>query len=211
MKTKKVILLSIANLTALLMIWAIIENISQKKKFGSKFKPNSFMMTDTVNCTSSARELYRFFIHHYDEIYHHTAEKHHEFKLLNSDSIAVGTKIYCREGEETDMVHHQYVVKEIIPNELIYKTSEPSEVHIKTGKGITIRKCNSYVYVEFFDSAENATASRVAYTIAIQMPNYFYKLIGSIMGGKETKEEWEGHLREELIGFIENYNSNINN
>ena len=205
MKTKKVILFSIANLIALFIIWAIAENASQKKKFGSRFKPNSFIMTDTVNCHASAKEVYQFYIHHYDEIYHKTAEKHHEFKLLNSDSIAEATKIYCREGEETAIIHHQYLVQEVIPNKLIYKTSEPSEVHIKKDKGSTIQKCNSYVYVEFFDISENE--SRIAFTIAIQMPNYFYKLIGRIMGGREAKEEWEEHLNEELIGFVENYKS----
>jgi hypothetical protein len=207
MKTKKVILFSIANLVALFIIWVIAENATQKKKFGSKFKPNSFIMTDTVNCNASASEAYQFYIHHYDEIYHKTAKKHHEFKLLNSDSIAKGTRIYCCEGEETNMVHHQYVVQDVIPNKLIFKASEPSEVHIKTDKGLTIQKCNSYVYVEFIDISENE--SRVAFTIAVQMPNYFYKLIGRITGGKEAKKEWEGHLNEELIGFVENYNSFI--
>lgn len=209
MKAKNVILFSIANLIALSIIWAIAENATQKKKFGSKFKPNSFIMSDTINFNASANEVYQFYIHHYDEIYHKTADKHHEFKLLNGDSIVKGTKIYCREGEEDDMIHHQYIIKEIIPNKLIYKASEPSEVHIKTEKGVAIRECNAYVYVDFFDVSE--IQSRVAFTIAIQMPNYLFKLIGRMMGGKKAKEEWESHLREELVGFVENYESYINN
>ena len=188
---------------ALFAIWAVSETVSQKKAFGPKFKTNSFIMSDTVGCNASINDLYHFFIHHYDEIYPKTAKIHKEFTLLNSDSITVGTRILCKEGEEKEMISHQYIVHEVIPNRLIYKSSEPSIIQTSTKRGPAERESNVFVYVEFFEVSE--VRSRVAFTIITQMPNYFFKLAGRILGGKKAKEEWESHLYEELDGFVEQY------
>lgn len=203
MKARKILLFGTTNLIAIITIALIVGRTKQVNKYGMRFKPNSFIMSDSVKIEDSAENIYQFYIHHYHEIYHKTAAKHHEFKLLNTDSITLGTEIYCREGESNEMLYHNYLVKEVIPNQLIYKSSEPSVIHTDTGKEIRKNYCNAFVYVDFKEI--NKTESFVGFTIAIQMPNYIYKLLGQIIGGKEAKEEWENHLREELDGFKEQY------
>lgn len=169
------------------------------KLYAERFKPNSFIMSDSLMIDASSEEVYQYYIHHYHEIYSQTAGKHHEFVLLNSDSIREGTTIYCREGEENQMIHHDYLVEQVIPGRLIFKSSEPTVIRVKTKKGTRENTCNTYVYVDFNDVG--IQKSELRFTIVMQMPNYIYKMIGRILGGKKAKAEWEGHLQEELEGF----------
>ena len=203
MKTKKLILFIGANLIAVIAILLIVERKNMVSKYGDRFKRNAFIMSDSVIVDSDHKSVYNFYIHHYDEVYSKTADIHHEFVLLNTDSITEGTKIYCREGKEDAMIHHDYIVKKVIPNRMIYKASEPSVVHNKTKKGVYKTTCNAFVYVDFQELDDQK--SLVKFTIIVQMPNYFYRLMGRIIGGKKAKTEWEDHLNEELVGFRDMY------
>jgi hypothetical protein len=203
MKRKRILLFATANLLAIIVIMSLVHHKTMMKRYGDRFRTNAFIMSDSVIINSDSKDVYDFFIHHYDKIYSRTAAKHRQFKLLNSDSIAEGTHIFCAEGEEQEMVYHNYVVRKVIPGRLIYKSSEPSTVVIKNEKGTSKNHCNTYVYVDFKDLNNNKSVFK--FTIVMQMPNYFYKLIGRILGGKEAKEEWENHLTEELNGFKDIY------
>jgi hypothetical protein len=203
MKTKKILLFITANLLAVVLITAVIARKNQQKKFGERFRPHAFIINDSVTIDADVESVYDFYVHHYHEIYSQTAKKHREFKLMNSKTIQAGLEIYCVEGDDNEMVYHNYIVHKIVPNKLIYKSSEPSTVKVKTKNGTTKSKCNAFVYVDFEQPVPHQT--KLKFTIVIQMPNYLYKVAGQIMGGKKAKEEWENHLGEELEGFRKIY------
>ena len=111
MKTKKILVFITVNLVAIVLITIVIEGKIQQKKWGDRFRSHSFIMSDSVIVDAGVESVYDFYVHHYHEIYSQTAKKHREFKLLNTKVIQSGTEIYCVEGDDDEMVYHNYVVR----------------------------------------------------------------------------------------------------
>lgn len=84
-----------ANLVAVVLIFGVIVRKNQQEKWGERFRPHAFIMSDSVPIDADIETVYDFYIHHYHEIYSQTAEKHREFKLMNSETINTGTEIFC--------------------------------------------------------------------------------------------------------------------
>lgn len=167
-------------------------------------RPNSYLMSYTVEVDWPVEQVFDFITYEKQNVWHLIADEHEgqEFQIINADGLIEGAIILCDEFADGEGTSHQYVVKEVIPNQLIYFASEPSLVYMENSAGEMrqVSWANSYVYYDLEPLAAEKT--KLTQTIVIQMPNFAMKFLTDVMGGEEGRVTWETHLAEELNGLV---------
>ena len=167
-------------------------------------RPNAYLMTDSVLVNQPVETVFDFITYHFKEHWLGIAEAHKKIRITNAKGLTRGAVILCEEYENGEGVSHRYVVKEVIPNRLIFKASEPSTIYMASSSGEMKKRgwCNTYVYLDMEESCPGKT--NLSQTLVIEMPNFIFKFLADIIGGEKGKEQWTNHLKEELQGLRNN-------
>ncbi len=143
--------------------------------------------------------VFRFIQFRIPEIYQELTNMHTEFTILNAEKLEVGAEIKCIEGDDNDIVHNHYVVKEVVPNKIIRFESTPTIVYDrKTEKEMA--RMNVYVYFNFAEADKNKTL--LQQTIVIDLLNPFQKtLLDTLAFLTGNRGKWDRQFRDELVNF----------
>lgn len=166
---------------------------------------NSYLMTHEVIIDSAPERVFNFITNDMSTHNLGMAKAHSRFAFIKGNAITEGAVFIAEEFQEDEGVKNTYSVQKIIPNKLIYYSSEPTLIYARKGdEWEESGYCNAHVY---FDIDEIDGKSKVTQTLVIQMPNFFYKFIIDILASTSEDNEWHQHLVEELESlktFIEN-------
>lgn len=155
-------------------------------------RPNSYLTEVSVE----VNKTYLFVKYRKPDIYKELSGMHNQFRIINADGLIKGAVVECIEGDEEDIIHHRYVVKEDKEDTLIHYASTPSTIYDKETKK-RIGTCNTYVYYDFI--RVNGGRTLLRQTVVIDMLNPFYKAVGDVVGWVSGgKEAWSRQFQEEL-------------
>lgn len=162
-------------------------------------RPNGYLMSHTVVVNKKTEQVFDFITYHIAEYYLSLAKAHDRFEILNSDGLTEGAVFISDEYQEDEGVRNRYIVQKVVPNRMIFYSSEPSLIYEKKDEEwVQTGSCNAYVY---FDLESVPEGTQLTQTLVIEMPNFFTKfLIDLIISGQEGNE-WMDHLVEELEGL----------
>lgn len=206
-KLRKGLFIGIAVLAALMIIVKLLSMRTHDPK-NPRSLPNGYLMTYTVPVSKDPHTIFNFITYHMAEHNLSIAEAHDRFEIINEldSGLTLGAKFIAEEFQDDEGVKNTYVVKEVVPDKLIYYASEPSLIYRKKkDQWVQEGKCNAYVYFDLVPQGENTLLTQ---TIVIEMPNFFIKFITDIIASMQEENEWQMHLEEELDGLkkaIENY------
>ena len=163
-------------------------------------KPNAFHLRDSMRVQQPAATVFNFILNDLSTHYADIAKGHKFFRVVGADKIAEGASIECEETVKNVEVHHRYEVKNVTPNKRIHYCtllpSNPTRAYIQS-MGRTIEgESSTFVTYDFEETSPEET--QITLSIVIQMPNFFFKLVGLLTGQQKL---WGDHLSEELYGL----------
>ncbi len=161
--------------------------------------PNSYLMTHEVTVDARPEQVFHFITHRLRDEYTATANAHEHFEIIGADFLTEGAVFVSEEFTGNEGVSNRYVVRKLVPNELIYMASTPSTIFERSdGELKQVGTCDAHVY---FDLKEEAGSTRVAQTLVVQMPNFVVKFLIDVIASQSDDNEWHRHLVEELEGL----------
>ncbi len=161
--------------------------------------PNSYLMTHEVIVDAPPERVFHFITHRLKDHYQQTAKAHERFEIIGADHLTEGAVYVSEEFTGTEGVHNRYVIRSLVPNQLVYMASTPSTIYErKDGELTEVGTCNAHVY---FDLHPEGARTRLAQTLVVQMPNFLVKFLIDVIATQSEDNEWQRHLVEELEGL----------
>lgn len=180
-------------LTGLVLLFASPANILKASGFRNHKHSHTFTMSHSVNVPVNLDESFEFIIHDFSKNYNLISPAHKYFTLRGKDKIELGTLIDCAEKIENQTIVHEYVVVEIVENELIYYVSAPSKSKLELKKRTVESLSNTYVFWNFKRVSERETQIQVE--VVVRFKNGFEKTMVGLSG---TMKPWKKHCIEEM-------------
>lgn len=182
----------------LVIVLAVMKLISLRtyNKDNPRSLPNGYLMTHSVHIDRSPKEVFDFITYQMADYNLSLAEAHDKFEILNGDGLTEGAIFISEEYQETEGVRNRYLVKEVVPEKMIFYTSTPSLIYeLEDDEWKQTGSCNTYVY---FDMEEQNGGTKLSQTLVLEMHNFFTKFMIDMIIWGEEENEWYDHLVEEL-------------
>jgi hypothetical protein len=159
--------------------------------------PVSWYLYDEVVVDLPAEEAFNFLITRMADVYTDMAEGHVSYEVVEGIPLAKGKHVNCREVAGPQEVFNHYVVKDLIPDRMIYFVSDGSRIlYTKPNGEVEENESNTHAYWDFVPLS--STQTKVSLTVVIGLKNPTIKFMGSLLGSKKL---WRNHLTEELVNM----------